>query len=192
MEPRGAVGVYNRRRRPLHHPLADPARRTASAPTSPRCCKVPESKVRVTTGDIGGSFGMKTPVFNETPLVLLRVQARPAGRSSGSSTRTEAFLCDAQARDNVTEAELALDKDGNFLALRVKTLAAIGAYLQHNMPAFLLNAGTLAGTYRTPAIYVDITRGVHQHQSGAALSRQRPARGRLRDRAHGRSRRRRD
>ncbi len=48
-------------------------------------------------------------------------------------------------------------KDGHFLALRVKTIAAIGAYLQNNMPAFFLNAGTLAGTYRTPAIYVDIT-----------------------------------
>ena len=95
------------------------------------------------------------------------------------STRSEAFLSDAQARDNVTEAELALDKDGMFLAMRVKTIAAIGAYLQHAMPAFLFNAGTLAGTYRTPAMHVDITGGVHQHQSGAALSRQRPARRRL-------------
>jgi carbon-monoxide dehydrogenase large subunit len=41
--------------------------------------------------------------------------------------------------------------------LRVKTFAAIGAYLQHSMPAFVLNAGTLAGVYRTPAIHVDIT-----------------------------------
>ena len=48
-------------------------------------------------------------------------------------------------------------KRGIFLGLRVKTIAAIGAYLQNNMPAFLLNAGTLAGTYRTPAIFVDIT-----------------------------------
>ena len=47
--------------------------------------------------------------------------------------------------------------DGHFLALRVKTFAAIGAYLQHSMPAFVLNAGTLAGVYRTPAIHVDIT-----------------------------------
>ena len=73
------------------------------------------------------------------------------------STRTEAFLSDAQARDNVTEAELALDKDGHFLAMRVKTIAAIGAYLQHAMPAFIMNAGTLAGIYRTPALHVDIT-----------------------------------
>ena len=87
---------------------------------------------------------------------------RPASKLIGRpvkwiSTRTEAFLSDAQARDNVTEAELALDKDGVFLALRVKTIAAIGAYLQHAMPAFIFNAGTLAGTYRTPAIHVDIS-----------------------------------
>src|SRR3974390_939938 len=78
------------------------------------------------------------------------------------STRTEAFLSDAQARDNVTEAELALDKNGVFLGMRVKTIAAIGAFLQTNMPAFFLNAGTLAGTYRTPAIHVDIT-AVYTH-----------------------------
>ena len=118
--------------------------------------KVAESKVRVICTDVGGSFGMKTPVFNETPLACYasKLTGRPV---KWISTRTEAFLSDAQARDNVTEAELALDKDGHFLAMRVKTIAAIGAYLQNNMPAFFLNAGTLAGTYRTPAIYVDIT-----------------------------------
>jgi carbon-monoxide dehydrogenase large subunit len=90
---------------------------------------VPESKVRIVTGDTGGSFGMKSPIFNETPLVLLasKLTGRPV---KWISTRTEAFLSDAHARDNVTEAELALDKDGNFIAFRVKTFAAIGAYLQ--------------------------------------------------------------
>ena len=73
------------------------------------------------------------------------------------STRSESFLCDAQARDNVTEAELALDKAGNFLGLRVKTIASIGAYLQTGMPAFTGNIGTLAGVYRTPAIHADVT-----------------------------------
>ena len=155
IEPRGAVGVYNSSdgRYTIHSPIQ---RAHGFRSDVARMLKVPESKVRVTTGDIGGSFGMKTPVFNETPLVLLasKLTGRPV---KWMSTRTEAFLSDAQARDNVTEAELALDKDGNFLGLRVTTLAAIGAYLQHNMPAFVLNAGTLAGTYRTPAIYADIS-----------------------------------
>jgi aerobic carbon-monoxide dehydrogenase large subunit len=155
MEPRGAVGDYNAAdgRYTIYTPMQRPhPTRTELA----KVLKVPESKIRIITGDTGGSFGMKTPIFNETPLVLLASKyiGRPV---KWISTRTEAFLSDAQARDNVTEAELALDKEGYFLALRVKTIAAIGAYLQHSMPAFVLNAGTLAGVYRTPAIHVDIT-----------------------------------
>ena len=155
MEPRGAVGDYNAAadRYTIYTPMQRPhPTRTELA----KVLKVPESKIRIVTGDTGGSFGMKSPIFNETPLVMLasRLTGRPV---KWISTRTEAFLSDAQARDNVTEAELALDKDGHFLAMRVKTIAAIGAYLQHAMPAFMMNAGTLAGVYRTPALHVDIT-----------------------------------
>jgi len=160
MEPRGAVGDYNAadRRYTVYTPVQRPHPvRTDLA----KVLNVPESKLRIVTGDTGGSFGMKSPIFNETPLVLLasKLTGRPV---KWISTRSEAFLSDAQARDNVTEAELALDKDGTFLGLRVKTYAAIGAYLQHAMPAFMMNAGTLAGVYRTPAIHADIT-GVFSH-----------------------------
>ena len=155
MEPRGAVGDYNAAdgRYTVYTPIQRPH------PTRlelAKVLKVPESKIRIITGDTGGSFGMKSPIFNETPLVLLasKLTGRPV---KWISTRTEAFLSDAQARDNVTEAELALDSEGHFIAFHVKTIAAIGAYLQHSMPAFVLNAGTLAGVYRTPAIHVDIT-----------------------------------
>ncbi len=155
MEPRGAVGDYNAAdgRYTVYTPIQRPH------PTRlelAKVLKVPESKIRIITGDTGGSFGMKSPIFNETPLVLLasKLTGRPV---KWISTRTEAFLSDAQARDNVTEAELALDSEGHFIAFQVKTIAAIGAYLQHSMPAFVLNAGTLAGVYRTPAIHVDIT-----------------------------------
>ncbi|HET7805565.1 MAG TPA: xanthine dehydrogenase family protein molybdopterin-binding subunit [Pseudolabrys sp.] len=155
MEPRGAVGDYNATdgRYIIYTPIQRPHPTRADLA---KVLKVPESKVRIVTGDTGGSFGMKSPIFNETPLVLLasKLIGRPV---KWISTRTEAFLSDAQARDNVTEAELALDKDGNFIAFCVKTFVAIGAYLQHAMPAFVLNAGTLAGVYRTPAMHVDIT-----------------------------------
>jgi aerobic carbon-monoxide dehydrogenase large subunit len=153
MEPRGAVGHYN----------PGDGRYTVYAPTQrphglrgelAKILNVHETAVRVVTGDTGGSFGMKTPVFNETPLVCYasKLVGRPV---KWISSRTEAFLSDPQGRDNVTEAELALDDEGHFLAMRVKTVAAIGAYLQNNMPATFLNAGTLAGPYRTPAIFVD-------------------------------------
>ena len=155
MEPRGAVGVYlpAEDRYIVHTPAqrAHPYRNEIA-----KVMKVAESKVRVICIDVGGSFGMKTPVFNEAPLTMFA--SKLTGRAvKWMSTRTEAFLSDAQARDNVTEAELALDKDGTSWRLRVKTVAAIGAYLQNNMPAFILNAGTLAGVYRIPAMHVDIT-----------------------------------
>src|SRR5690242_2269061 len=155
MEPRGAVGDYNAAdgRYTVYTAIQRPhPTRTDLA----KVLKVPESKVRIVTGDTGGSFGMKSPIFNETPLVLLasKLTGRPV---KWISTRTEAFLSDAQARDNVTEAEMALDKNGIMLGFRVRTIAAIGAYLQSAMPAFVFNAGSLAGTYRTPAIHVDIS-----------------------------------
>jgi carbon-monoxide dehydrogenase large subunit len=155
MEPRGAVAHFHPAsgRYTLHTATQRPHGFRGDLAA---ILKVPETSVHVITGDTGGSFGMKTPIFNEIPLVChaAKLTGRPV---KWISTRTEAFLSDAQARDNVTEAELALDKDGHFLAMKVTTTAAIGAYLQHNMPAFFLNAGTLAGTYRTPAIFVDVT-----------------------------------
>jgi len=155
MEPRNALGDYNAadRRYTLYTALQRPHPVRSDLA---KLMKVPESKVHIVTGDTGGSFGMKSPIFNEMPMVLLasKLTGRPV---KWLSTRTEAFLSDAQGRDNVTHAELALDKEHNFLALRVKTTAAIGAYLQNAMPAFMFNAGTLAGTYQTPAIHVDVT-----------------------------------
>ena len=156
MEPRGALGDYNpadgrytiyttlQRAHPFRGDLAD------------NVLKVPESKLRVVAGDIGGSFGMKSPVYNEVALVLLaaKLLERPV---KWTSTRAEAFLSDAQGRDNVTEAELALDNDGHFLAMRVKTTMAAGAYMQANMPACVQNFGSLAGVYRTPAMHVEGT-----------------------------------
>lgn len=155
MEPRGVAASYNPGdgRYTVYTPTQRPHGFRADLAA---ILKVGEKDVHIITGDTGGSFGMKTPIFNEIPLACYaaKLTGRPV---KWISSRTEAFLSDAQARDNVTDAELALDKDGQFLAFRVKNVAAIGAYLQNNMPAFFLNAGTLAGTYRTPAIFVDVT-----------------------------------
>jgi carbon-monoxide dehydrogenase large subunit len=157
MEPRGTVAHYTPgdRRYTIYTPTQRPHGYRAEMAD---ILNVPENDIRIITGDTGGSFGMKAPVFNEAPMCAYasKLTGRPV---KWTSTRTEGFLSDAQARDNVTEAELALDKDGLFLALRVKTFAAAGAYIQPNFPAYFLNAGTLAGTYRTPAIIVD-TSGV--------------------------------
>jgi aerobic carbon-monoxide dehydrogenase large subunit len=161
MEPRGSIGDYNRTddRYTIYTTLqrAHPFR----AELAHNVLKVSESRVRVVAGDIGGSFGMKSAVYNEVALVLLA--SKTIGRPvKWVSTRSEAFLSDAQARDNVTDAELALAADGTFLALRVKTIANVGAYLQTGMTAVVGNLGSLAGVYRTPAIHVDVT-GVFSH-----------------------------
>jgi len=155
MEPRGALGDYNAAedRYTIYTTLqrVHPFRSELSP-----VLKVPESKIRVVAGDIGGSFGMKSAVYNEVALVLLasKVTGRPV---KWMSTRSESFLCDAHARDNVTEAELALDKDGRFLGMRAAVVASIGAYLQTGMPAFTGNIGTLAGVYRIPSMHADVT-----------------------------------
>jgi carbon-monoxide dehydrogenase large subunit len=156
MEPRGCVGLFE----PIdgRYTIYTTLQRTNVFQTelSQHVLKVPDSKIRVVCGDIGGSFGMKSAVYNEVALVLLgaKVTGRPV---KWVATRSESFLCDAQARDNVTDAELALDKDGNFLGFRAKIIAAVGAYLQVGMPAFTGNLGTLAGVYRTPASHIDVT-----------------------------------
>src|SRR5262249_19733241 len=119
MEPRGSIGEYSPAdgRYTVYTTLqrAHPFR----AELSQHVLKVPENKIRVIAGDIGGSFGMKSAVYNEVALVLwaAKVTGRPV---KWISTRSEAFLGDAQARDNISEAELALDNDGTFLGLRVK------------------------------------------------------------------------
>ena len=190
MEPRGSIGVY--RKYDDHYTIYTTLQRnfTFREELCKFVLKVPEHKVRVVSGDIGGSFGMKSAVYNEAALVLwaAKVTGRPV---KWIRTRSEAFLSDGQARDNVTDAELALDKDGNFLGLRVNIIANVGAFLQVGGQSFVGNLGTLAGVYKTPALLCRRHRGAHQHQSGAALSRQRPAGGGLHHRAHGRSRRRR-
>jgi carbon-monoxide dehydrogenase large subunit len=161
IEPRGCVGLFE----PVdgRYTIYTTLQRTNVFQTelSQYVLKVPDSKIRVVCGDIGGSFGMKSAVYNEVALVLVgaKVTGRPV---KWEATRSESFLCDAQARDNVTEAELALDKDGTFLGFRARIIAAIGAYMQVGMPAFTGNLGTLAGVYRTPASHIDVS-GVFTH-----------------------------
>src|SRR4051812_29537634 len=161
MEPRGCIGDYDATSG--HYTLyAQPQGvHTFRSDLAQKVLKVPESRVHVIAGDIGGSFGMKSAIFNEAPLTLLasKLTGRPV---KWQSTRSEAFLSDAEARDNITEAELALDKAGTFLAMRVKTVANMGAHLQSGTQNFLNNLGTLAGVYRTPAIHADVT-AVYTH-----------------------------
>ncbi len=118
---------------------------------------IPERKFRVVAPDVGGGFGSKQVVYAEEALVTWA-----AGRLERPvkwvAERSEAFLSDAQGRDHVTHAELAVDKTGKFLGLRVSTLANIGGYISTfgpNIPTNLYGP-LLAGAYATPAIYCEV------------------------------------
>ena len=118
---------------------------------------LPESKVRVIAPDVGGGFGSKIFLYaEETALVWAsKFVGRPI---KWTSDRSEAFLTDAHGRDHVTKVELALDAKGMFLALRVKTIANMGAYLStfaSSVPT-ILYATLLSGQYKTPAIYAEV------------------------------------
>ncbi len=109
--------------------------------------------VRVVTGDVGGAFGMRTTAYPEYAALLLA--ARMTGRPvRWLATRSEGFLSDNQARDTVTEAALALNADGRFLALDIDALASMGAYLTSHGP-FIATANfarCLPGMYDIPRI----------------------------------------
>ncbi|MEM8789540.1 MAG: xanthine dehydrogenase family protein molybdopterin-binding subunit [Pseudomonadota bacterium] len=118
---------------------------------------IPEHKLRVVAPDVGGGFGTK--IFHYAEEAFCTWAAKAVGRPvKWTSSRSEAFMSDAQGRDHVTKIELAMDNDGKFLALRTDTYANMGAYLStfaSSVPTWL--HGTLmAGNYTTPLIYVNV------------------------------------
>jgi carbon-monoxide dehydrogenase large subunit len=158
METRGALGVYDpgEDRYTLYADVQYPHRvRTALAGN---IFQIPEHKIRVIAGDIGGAFGTKGWQYPEHRLVLWTAKKlrRPV---KWACERREAIPADEHARDNVSTAELALDADGRFLALRVRTLANVGAYVSsdRNLLATFGNVVTLVGVYTFPAAHVQVT-----------------------------------
>ena len=157
METRGAIGAYDagEERYTLYADVQYPHRvRDALARN---IFKIPESKIRVIAGDVGGGFGTKGWQYVEHRLTLFAAKAlgRPV---KWTSTRSEAIQSDEHARDNIAEATLALDADGRFLGLRVDTLCNVGAYIsaERNLLSTFSNVSTLAGTYVIPAAYTHV------------------------------------
>ncbi|MBN9487139.1 MAG: xanthine dehydrogenase family protein molybdopterin-binding subunit [Alphaproteobacteria bacterium] len=116
--------------------------------------KVTPDKVRVLTGNVGGSFGMKSQVYPEYgPLLLAsRLLGRPV---KWTDERSESFLSDHHGRDHQRIAELALDKDGNFLAVRLTGYGNAGAYIYPPMPPTTNAVKNLIDVYKTPAMEVN-------------------------------------
>jgi aerobic carbon-monoxide dehydrogenase large subunit len=125
--------------------------------------KTDPAKFRVVTPDVGGGFGMKAFLYAEH--VLTCYAARKLGRPvKWASERGEAFVSDTHGRDNVTLGELAIDGGGQFLALRTRNLANMGAYLSTFAPYIPTLAGgaVLSGVYGFQQIYANVL-GVFTH-----------------------------
>ncbi len=157
IEPRAAIASYSR---------ADDAYTLYVTSQNPHverllmCAFVlglPEHKVRVIAPDVGGGFGSKIYLYAEETAMVWA--SKRIGRPiKWAAERSESFLSDAHGRDHVTHAELALDQSGKFLALRVHTTAAMGAYLSTFASCIptILYATLLSGQYTTPAIYCEV------------------------------------
>lgn len=116
--------------------------------------KVPEDKLIFEAHDVGGGFGQRTPAYPE--YIALMIAAKALGAPvKWVSSRVESFLTDNHGRGNIAEGELALDKDGRFVAFRLNWIADMGAYLSPGSAGHIRNTTTcLTGVYHIPAAYV--------------------------------------
>lgn len=157
MEPRAAIGSFNRATDEYTLYVANQNPHVERLLMTAFVLGLPEHKVRVIAPDVGGGFGSKIYLYAED--VALTWAAKQLNCAiKWTCERSEAFLCDAHGRDHVSRAEMAMDKDGRFLALRVHTDANLGAYLSTFATAVptILYATLLAGQYTTPLIHVEV------------------------------------
>jgi aerobic carbon-monoxide dehydrogenase large subunit len=157
MEPRAAIGTYSRANDEYTLHVSNQNPHVERLLMTAFVMGLPEHKVRVIAPDVGGGFGSKIYLYSED--VCLTWASKKLNRSiKWTCERSESFLTDAHGRDHHTHAELACDKDGKFLGLRVNTDANLGAYLSTFATAVptILYATLLAGQYTTPVVYCEV------------------------------------
>jgi carbon-monoxide dehydrogenase large subunit len=154
MEPRGAIASVEDGRFVLRTGCQGVFGLRAQLAT---VLKVPAERIRVFAFDVGGSFGMKASAFPEhLPLLhAAKLLGRPV---KWIADRTESFLSDYHGRSSILEGELALDEAGNFLAVRVRGLGELGAYVTAYGPAIptMVLQKNVASLYRTPLLALQI------------------------------------
>jgi aerobic carbon-monoxide dehydrogenase large subunit len=154
MEPRGAIGIYDAGADAytLYSSMQNP--HGVRALLARTVLQVSETRLRVVGPDVGGGFGMKGDVYPEDALVLLA--ARQCGRPvKWVASRSDSFLSDDYGRDQIVEAEMALDHNGRILALRANALHNFGAYVVGAacvVPMFALKL--MPSVYEVPAVHV--------------------------------------
>jgi len=154
IEPRGALGRVDEAGRFVLHASNQSPHILKNALAN--LLKVPADQVRVVAKDVGGSFGMKSGAYPEDVLVLYA--ARKLGRPvRWISERSESFLADDHGRDTSINAELGVDGDGRFRALKVDLTVNVGCYLSRRSLFLLNNIGGIAGVYQIPNIEAGVT-----------------------------------
>jgi carbon-monoxide dehydrogenase large subunit len=156
MEPRVALASYDKASE--RFTIQVPTQGVAGNKVNfAKILNVPHEKVRILTANVGGSFGMKNMNYPEYTCIAhaARVLGRPV---KWTDERSTSFLSDSHGRSQIMHAELALDAEGKFLAVRLKGYGNLGAYITGVAPGPLsLNTGkNLASVYRTPLLGVDI------------------------------------
>ncbi|MDA0704810.1 MAG: xanthine dehydrogenase family protein molybdopterin-binding subunit, partial [Proteobacteria bacterium] len=157
LEPRAAIGDYDRANGEYTLYTTSQNPHVIRLLMGAYVLQVPEHKIRVVAPDVGGGFGSKIYHYAEEAIVTWA--SKKLGRPvKWTADRSESFMSDAHGRDHVSIAELALDADGKFLALRVDTTANMGAYLSTFAPCIptYLYALLLAGVYTTPVVYCEV------------------------------------
>ena len=162
IEPRGAIGCYSRAEKSfvLYSSTQNPHRVRETLARS--VFQIPESKIRVIGPDVGGGFGMKGDTYPEEAIILFasQVVGRPV---KWISSRSDAFVLDSAGRDQVIEAEMALDRDGRILAIRAKALHDLGAYISGAaLVPLVYSLKLIPNVYRVPAIDLS-TRAIFTH-----------------------------
>jgi carbon-monoxide dehydrogenase large subunit len=154
MEPRSAIGEYDTEKERLVLRLGCQGVFGQRALIS-GIMGVPVEKLQILTGNVGGSFGMKASAYPEYVCLLhaARVLGQPV---KWTDERSDSFMSDSHGRDHEMVAELALDADGTFLALRVTGYGNLGAWLSNatTIPPTLNTVKNIIGVYRTPLIQV--------------------------------------
>jgi aerobic carbon-monoxide dehydrogenase large subunit len=156
LEPRGAIADYARGEDRLTLYCSTQGSFGMRKVLASEIFKIPESKLRVVTGDVGGGFGMKIFVFPEYVACLFAARAleRPV---RWISDRSEAFLTDTHGRDHLTKARAAIDANGRILGLHVQTNANLGAYCSQYSTFVATAAGAtmLVGVYAIEAAFAE-------------------------------------
>ncbi len=157
MEPRAAIGAYDVGTGDFKLTLTSQNPHIHRLALAAFIQIAPEHKLQVIAPDVGGGFGSKIFIYQEETTVIWA--SKKVGRPiKWTADRSESFLSDAHGRDHVTHAELALSGDGDFLGLRVSTIANMGAYLStfaSAIPSYLYGT-LLQGQYTTGAVYCEV------------------------------------